>query len=351
MARLPDLPGVLSEQQSHDTAAVLAEMQRANGMIPWFEGGHTDPWNHTEAAMALMAAGRRAEAELAFDWLLSTQHDDGSWCSYYTDTGIEDPRRDANISTYAAVGVWHHWLSVRDAGFVAECWPMVERALEFALSLQQPGGEVLWSYEPDDGRPGEFALVTGSSSVLLALRCGVALAAAFGEERPEWEFAALRLAAALAEREHTAFEDKSRWAMDWYYPVLGGALGAERMDERWDLFVLEGQGVRCLHDSNWVTAAETAECVLALDSVGRVDDARRLMTWIQYLRDPDGAYWTGCVHPQDVRYPADERSTYSGAAMVLAWDALSRTTPASGLFRGEGLPSVAPTDTLAPEHD
>jgi hypothetical protein len=176
MARLPDLPGVLSPAQVDATADAIAQLQRRNGMIPWFAGGHADPWNHTEAAMALVAAGRRAEADRAFDWLAATQHDDGSWCSYYLDDGIEDPRRDANISTYAAVGVWHHWLVTGDGAALAARFGMVERALDFALGLQQPGGEVLWSYEPDDGRPGEFALLTGSSSVLLALRCGVAAA-------------------------------------------------------------------------------------------------------------------------------------------------------------------------------
>ena len=32
------------------------------GMIPWFDGGHCDPWNHVEAAMALTVAGLRDEA-------------------------------------------------------------------------------------------------------------------------------------------------------------------------------------------------------------------------------------------------------------------------------------------------
>ena len=41
--------------QAHEvvaTAASIAAVQRHDGMIPWFEGGHCDPWNHVEAAMA-----------------------------------------------------------------------------------------------------------------------------------------------------------------------------------------------------------------------------------------------------------------------------------------------------------
>ena len=32
-------------------------------MIPWFEGGHCDPWNHVEAAMALSVGGFHDEAD------------------------------------------------------------------------------------------------------------------------------------------------------------------------------------------------------------------------------------------------------------------------------------------------
>ncbi|HEX7165805.1 MAG TPA: hypothetical protein VF230_02380 [Acidimicrobiales bacterium] len=345
MTRLPDLPGVLSPTQVQATADAIVALQQPSGKIPWFPGGHTDPWNHVECAMALVVAGRRQEACRAYDWLASTQHDDGSWFTYYLDDGIEDPRRDTNVSTYVAAGAWHHWRVTGDVGFLEDVFPMVERAVGFALRLQQPGGEVLWSLEPDDGRPADFALLTGSSSVLLSLRCAIAAAEVVGVERPEWYLAAVRLAQAIAWREESAFMDKTRWAMDWYYPVLGGAVigaaGSARLDERWSQFVLPGFGVRCVSTNEWVTAAETAECVLALDAVGRVDEARRLLTWVQYLREPDGSYWTGCVHPEEIHFPGGERSTYTAAAMILAWDALSGATRAAGMFRGDGLPLVA----------
>jgi hypothetical protein len=174
-----------------------------------------------------------------------------------------------------------------------------------------------------------------------------------GEVRPEWELAAARLGSAVAHRPDTAFEPKRRWAMDWYYPVLCGALtggvGRARLDDRWDAFVIEGFGVRCVADEDWVTASETAECVLALDACGRRSEARRLLTWVQYLREPDGSYWTGCVHPDEVHFPADERTTYTAAVMLLASDALGCLTPAGGLFRGEGLPAIVVEPSLATE--
>ena len=143
--------------------------------------------------------------------------------------------------------------------------------------------------------------------------------------------------------------------MDWYYPVLCGAVsgpaGRARLLEGWPVFVMEGVGVRCVSDQPWVTAAETAECVMALDACGLATEARALLGWTRHLRDHDGAYWTGCVHPQCVRFPGGERSTYTAAAVLLADHALYGRGPAAGLFRGETLPAVLqlPEVSVVPE--
>ena len=96
--------------------------------------------------------------------------------------------------------------------------------------------------------------------------------------------------------------------------------------------------MRCVSTGPWVTAAETAECALALDALGRYDDALALLTWAQAHRCDDGSYWTGIVYPEQSTFPFGERTTYTAAAIVLAADALSGATPAAGLFRGESLP-------------
>jgi len=353
VTRLPDLPGVLSPEQVAATASSIAAVQLPSGQIPWFEGGHADPWNHVESAMALAVGGRVHEARLAFEWLSATQHDDGGWFSYYIGPNdeIEDARRDTNVSTYVAVGAWHHWLVTGDTEFLRSLWPVIVQAVGFALRLQQPGGEILWAYDYD-GEPERYALLTGSSSIFLALRCALAAASLLGEERPEWELAAARLGSAVAHRADTAFSPKRRWAMDWYYPVLCGAVtggvARARLADRWSDFCMEGFGIRCVDDEEWVTASETAECVLALDAAGETAAARRLLTWSQYLREPDGSYWTGCVHPEEIHFPDRERTTYTAAAMLLASDALGGLTPAGGMFRGEGIPAVAVDPSLQP---
>ncbi len=71
---------------------------------------------------------------------------------------------------------------------------------------------------------------------------------------------------------------------------------------------------------------------MALDAVGDPDGALRLFSEVQHLRDADGGYWTGWQYADQAHFPA-ERSSWTAAAMILAADALSRTTPGSALFR------------------
>ncbi len=339
----------LSPAELAATAAWIASVQLPDGMIPWFPGGHADPWNHVEAAMALSVAGRHDEAAAAFAWLADTQLPDGSWYLYHLADGVEDGRRDTNVCSYVATGVLWHWLESGDEAFVESLWPVVSDAIDWVLTLQRPGGEVLWSVD-GDGVPGAFALLTGTSSIHHSLRAAVALAGLVGESRPAWAAAADAAADAVVHRPGS-FEAKDRWAMDWYYPVLGGALvgqpAVERLRAHWDRFVMPGVGIRCVDDHPWVTVAETAECVMALDAAGLGDEAVALLGATAHFRCADGAYWTGCVHPECVRYPGGERSTYSAAAVVMAAHVVDRRGPASTLFHDRALPGVVQLEELA----
>ena len=333
---------MLSGAEVARTVAALASVQEPDGFVPWTEGGSGDPWNHVEAAMALTLGGRRAEAERAYAWLAASQHGDGSWCNYYRAGVAVDRRLDTNVCAYVATGVWQHFLATADTGFLEALFPVVERAIGFSLARQLPAGGVRWSVDPD-GTPAPDALLAGSASILLSVRCALAAAGRLGIERPHWAAAAGRLEAAVATEAPGAFAPKHRFAMDWYYPVLCGAVrgeaARERLLARWSTFVMDGLGVRCVSDQPWVTAAETAECALALDACGMTEEAILLLDWVEDLRSADGLYWTGCVHPQRVHYPGDERTTYSAAAVVLASYALADTGPAAGMFRaGFGAP-------------
>ncbi|MEO5852086.1 MAG: prenyltransferase [Nocardioides sp.] len=337
---LPALDGILTAAQVAATAESIVVCQEPSGAIPWSPGGHTDVWNHVEAAMALVAAGRVDAAERAYRWVLGTQRADGSWPLKTVGGEVEDASGETNMSAYLAVGVWHHWLVRRDAGFVRSAWPSVRRALDFVVGMQLPFGGIAWSQEWADGRPATVnreALLAGSSSTYQSLRAGVALAGLLNDPQPGWELAGGRLAHAVREH-HDRFLDKSTFSMDWYYPVLGGAVRGEAgralLDARWDVFVVPGLGVRCVDTNPWVTGAETCELALALDALGDRERALRVLADVQHLRDDDGAYWTGLVYPEGAHWPG-ERTTYTAGAVILAVDALARGTGGSGIMRGD----------------
>ena len=333
---------VLTRAQVEQTAATIAAMQEPSGAIPWTVGEHTDVWNHVESAMALMVGGRRDAAERAYDWARTTQRHDGSWPLKIVAGAVEDPSGETNMSAYVAVGVWHHWLVTGDRAFVRRMWPTVRRALDFVVSMQLPWGGVAWSQEWHDGAPAtvnQDALLAGSSSIYQSLRAGVVIAELVGEQQPDWELAGGRLGHAL--REHRdLFLDKSEFSMDWYYPVLGGAVRGEAarelIDAHWDTFVEPGIGIRCVSTHSWATGAETCELVMALDAIGDRDRAVGLLADMQHLRTEDGKYFTGYVWPDDVNWPA-EHTTYTAAAVILAVDALSGWSGGADIMRGTSL--------------
>ena len=307
---------LLTRAQVAGSGVAIEAVQERDGAVPWTVGGHTDVWNHVESAMALLVAGRRDAAERAWAWVRRTQRPDGSWPMKTVGGFVEDASGETNMAAYVAVGVWHHWLVRRDERFVAAIWPTVRRALDFACSLQLPFGGIAWSQEWSADGPGRVnreGLLAGSSSIHHALRAGLTLAELLDDPQPGWELAAGRLGHALrAHRDD--FLDKSTFSMDWYYPVLGGAVrgeaGRELIDSRWQDFVVPGLGVRCVDTNPWVTGAETAELVLALDALGDRERAVRLFLDVQHLRVDDGSYWTGLVYPDQVHWPA-EHTTYT----------------------------------------
>ncbi|MCU1493601.1 MAG: hypothetical protein JWO62_1365 [Acidimicrobiaceae bacterium] len=317
------------------TAASIESVQHPSGMIPWYAGGHGDPWNHVEAAMALSATGRRPAAERAYEWLLATQRSDGAWhAAYASDETVEEPRLDTNVTAYVAAGVWHHYLATRDGGFLEQMWPALDAAIDWVVGHQRPGGELVWAIDPD-GTPGTFALLAASSSACTSLASALRCAEALGLERARWELALRRLAEAVAQRPWS-FAAKSEFAMDWYYPVLSGAIagpeGEARLDGGWREWVVEGHGVLCRSDGLWVTTAETAECAISCVRLGRPEVAAELLSWTRSQRQADGAYATGLVGPDGVEFPVGERSTYSAAAVVLAADLLAGSTATTATF-------------------
>jgi hypothetical protein len=317
------------------TADYILDVQKESGEIPWYAGGKTDPWDHVECAMGLTVAGRHAAAKRAYEWSSQTQSTDGSWWSEYQD-GVPkaDAHKDANMTAYIAAGVLHYYLATGDRTFLRSLWPAVRNAMSFVLHLQGPEGEIYWAKRAD-GSISRTALVTGSSSIYLSLCCAVKIAALLELEVPEWEIAAVRLAEALRNKPHRFDQTKARYAMDWYYPILCGAIsgetGSHRLRGSWRKFVMDGWGIRCVSDQPWVTMAETSELVMTLAAMGERDAAATLFEWIRTNQHETGAYWTGITVP-DRRIYTQEHTTWTGAAILLATDILYELTPTWQLF-------------------
>jgi hypothetical protein len=315
-------------------AALIAKTQRSSGEIPWYGDQKTDPWDHVEAAMGLSLAGYPGQARRAFDWLAGIQLADGSWYSAYCNGLPVDRTRDANQSSYVAVGVLHHYLITGDSGFLEDMWPTVRQAIDFALSLQARDGEIYWAVSPE-GRVDKMALLTGSSSIYMSLKCALVAAGLLGHPMPAWRAAIERLEAAIRYKPHLFNMTKSRFSMDWFYPVLAGVLtGSEaqrRIDKLWKKFVIEDQGVRCVLDEPWITIAETSELALSLAAMGKLELARIVFGWISDRRFDDGTYWCGFTYPDLVIWPED-KITWTNAVALMAADAIYHLTPAADLF-------------------
>lgn len=320
------------------TGAYLASVQQPDGAIPWEPGRHTDVWDHVECAMALTATGHREAADAAFAWTATTQRPDGTWPIETVGQTVTDEGYDTNHCAYVAVGVWHHWLVTGDEAMARRMLPVVTAALDTVVSHQLPSGAIAWAVDAH-GAHFPTGLLAGSSSIWHALDCGVRLATLLGQDARRWRRAQARVGAAV--RAEEGVEQKRRWSMDWYYPVLAGPLrgsaGRDRIDGRWADFVVAGLGARCVDDRPWVTGAETCELALAVEALGDRERARALVADVQHLRERDGSYHTGLVYADATRWPI-ERSTWTAAAVVLAVDAIERVTPGSGIFRDAGSP-------------
>lgn len=323
---MPEHVGELIRSQ----ADFIISQQLPSGAIPWSRGDITDPWDHVESAIALDLAGRFNEAISAYRWMQTTQNPDGSWYSSYLDSKAQDLTRDTNFSSYIATGMWFHYLITRDLNLLDCMWPTVEKAINFALSLQQPSGEIYWGVNQNNQVwPG--AILTAASSIWLSIRCGTKIAHKLGQDKPDWDDASKRLARAI--REHPELfdrlgEDKTGHSMTWYYPILTGLVkgqkAEERILERWQEFVIDGWGCKCHADRETVCVAETCELLLTLTRMGARDKAKMVFNWILRFRDNDGVFYREIGLPGQQSQPK-EKVTWASAAAILAIVALAKS--------------------------
>ena len=213
MTTVPDLPGVLSADEIVATAGHLASLQTPSGLIPWFPGGHSDPWNHVESAMALDIAGLHDEAERAYGWLAEHQRADGSWHNYYWPDGtIDEDKLDTNVCAYVATGRVAPLAAHLGAGVPGR--PLADGRASARLRAASAPSRWLGVVGHGSRRHPhwDYALLTGTSSIQHALRCGAALAEVVGEPHPEWIAAADVMQRAIVnDRTRSSRRRAGRW--------------------------------------------------------------------------------------------------------------------------------------------
>ena len=327
----------------------ILELQQEDGAIPWVEAGVFDPWNHVECAMALTVAGEWSAARQAYRYLRNTQALNGSWAAEYGNAAPLDDEGmrlkpehsvkvyDTNFTAYVAMGVWHFYQCTQDMGFLDAYWPMTRAAMSFVLAHQSPEGDIRWAAK-SSATPDDDALLAGCSSIYKSLEAAILIAEERDGSAANWARARARLGGAIRSKPHRfdrTWPSKARFSMDWYYPILSGAVSGEAADRRlaegWDRFVNNDFGCRCVDDQPWATVAETCELALALLKVGDRQRAEALFGVQLSRRDESGACWMGYQWEEQLFWPI-ERPSWSSAAMILAGDALYGWSRARQIF-------------------
>ncbi len=348
------IAGTVDEKLSQiivDAGRYIRSCQQSDGAILWFADGKLDPWDHTEAAMGLSISGDLAAAKKALCWLWQNQNSDGSWYAKYygseTDADLERHKIESNFVAYPACGLWHYYLISGDYAFVEQSFSCVEKAMNFVIALQTSEGDIQWAISEKETLAKD-ALVTACSSILRSMECAIHLADVLGR-RHAWRGAYLQLARALKNkpwRFDRSWVPKTRFSMDWFYPILAGIYSPVearlRIDTRWSDFVHPQLGCRCVSDEPWITVAESCELTLALLAAQQSQQARKVFESLWQWQDHDGGFWTGYSFRDRVIWPR-EKTSWTAAAILLAADALKGITPAASLF-------TTPSQLFFPEY-
>ncbi len=317
-------------------AKYILSCQDSEGGIRWEPNSKLDPWDHIESAMGLDVLGFEAESKNAYNWLRAYQESDGSWLSLFH-SSEKNNLKETNFSSYIAVGMWHHFKNFKDKNFLDEFWPVLDAAIEFTLSAQSEHGDFFWA--KDNKNWLDDSLKTGCSSIYMSLLCYKKIAYEIDKRDRVSNTQINNLRDCLKNKPYRFdrnWESKERYSMDWYYPILSGAFSKsdsiELIRDKWNEFVVEGLGCKCVKEEPWVTAAESAELVLALIKIGLKNEAEKILQDTFNLIDDDGLLWTGYVFKDKKYWPIEKPSWTMGAA-ILAGNAINKFSPSSDFFK------------------
>ena len=317
----------------------IKSIQLESGAIPSNKDGSHDPWDHIESIMGLNFANQKESSKLAFEWLIKNQNNDGSWFSKYNDSHPLEKNKSTHFGPYISVAALHFYKIFEDKEFLEYLWPNIKLALKFSLSLQIPNGTIPWSID-ENGKIEEDYLLTGSSSILKSIECGIAISKLLNDKEniSNWAQSYQSLSNAIRDPigKFDLLQDRKRFSMDWYYPILSGCLNDKErdyyIDKVFNDFYVEDIGVKCVIEEPWITVAETCEFIIALMISNRDEDAKKLLLDVLNICDKDNIPYMGWQYKENIFWPK-EKPSWTSAAAILAADTILDFSNASDLFK------------------
>lgn len=312
----------------------LQRSQETDGALMWVAQGKGDLWNHVEALIALGVSQRRSATHHGTGWLLSRLNQGRAATSWWLRGQAVTSHYELHVVSYPAVlarVIETELCFAADGDLTAALWGQVDGILDEIVALQRNDGGLPWALAAN-GAPHWEQRLPCLSSIYLSLCSALNRKYPVDEKRANrWRECAVLLRQYIvqlsAQSYATFHRDQTTSSMDWFYPVLVGAIegsAAERLlaDYR-DVFLEQEHGCRAVVNRPWVTGAETAELAMAYLRIGALDAVEVLLTSIDHLRDAQGVYWMG-RDMESERIWQENRPLWTQAAVVMAFEAFNR---------------------------
>ena len=329
---------ILKKSFFENIAKFIKSIQLESGAIPSNEDGSHDPWDHIESIMGLNFANEYESSKLAFNWLIKNQNQDGSWFSKYMDDIPIEKNKPTHFAPYISVAALHFYKIFSDKEYLEYLWPSIESAINFSIKLQIQNGTIPWSVDKNQKIEEDF-LLTGSSSILKSIECGIAISKIIKSTKnlEDWNHSYELLSKAIKNPsgKFDLLKDRKRFSMDWYYPILSGCLNDNQkffyVDKVFKDFYIKEMGIKCVIEEPWVTVAETCEFIICLMISGRDEDAKKLLKDVINISDINGVPYMGWQYEENIFWPL-ERPSWTSAALIIAADSVMGLSKGKDLF-------------------
>ncbi len=329
---------ILKESFFENIAKFIKSIQLESGVIPSNDDGSHDPWDHIESIMGLNFANEYESSKLAFNWLIKNQNEDGSWFSKYMDDIPIEKNKPTHFAPYISVAALHFYKIFSDKEYLEYLWPSIESAINFSIKLQIQNGTIPWSVDKNQKIEEDF-LLTGSSSILKSIECGIAISKIIKSTKnlEDWNHSYELLSKAIKNPsgKFDLLKDRRRFSMDWYYPILSGCLNDDQIffyvDKVFKDFYIKEMGIKCVIEEPWVTVAETCEFIICLMISGRDEDAKKLLKDVINISDINGVPYMGWQYEENIFWPL-ERPSWTSAALIIAADSVMGLSKGKDLF-------------------